>query len=234
MVFNLFRFLKKPAIIVAKGEGVSYNEDLSFPTNFARSVSNMTKTTERLVMHPDMTDEEWARWDCVLSELSKTTNLAPFCSGISTERKFESDVLPYECTNMTKMPDHIAEQIKKTESYIEELQSLQAESLRLQMEVLHLEMRPVRESWPSIYMLCKCVKSFTKSRYDEEFECDREYKVEVGKDIIFRYDYTDGVFKEDSNFSSDFSLFTYVECSENFEVIKYGNSIDEVLNDQTT
>jgi hypothetical protein len=51
---------------------------------------------EKLVMHPDMTDEEWARWDCVLSELSKTTSLAPFCSGISTEKQSKSDVLPYE------------------------------------------------------------------------------------------------------------------------------------------
>jgi hypothetical protein len=51
---------------------------------------------EKLVMHPDMTDEEWARWDCVLSELSKTTNLAPFCSGKSTEQQSESDVLPCE------------------------------------------------------------------------------------------------------------------------------------------
>jgi hypothetical protein len=51
---------------------------------------------EKLVMHPDMKDEEWARWDYVLSELSKTTNLAPFCSGISTEQQSESDVLPYE------------------------------------------------------------------------------------------------------------------------------------------
>jgi hypothetical protein len=51
---------------------------------------------EKLVMHPDMKDEEWARWDCVLSELSKTTSLAPFCSGISTEQQSESDVLPYE------------------------------------------------------------------------------------------------------------------------------------------
>ncbi len=62
MIFNLFRFLKKPAIIVVKGEEVSYNEDLSFPTNFARSVSNM------------------------------------------------------------KMPNHIVEQIKDTESYREELE----------------------------------------------------------------------------------------------------------------
>jgi hypothetical protein len=51
---------------------------------------------EKLVMHPDMTDEEWARWDYVLSELSKTTSLAPFCSGISTQQQSESDVLPYE------------------------------------------------------------------------------------------------------------------------------------------
>ena len=190
----------------------------------------MTKMPEKLVMHPDMTDEEWARWDCVLSELSKTTNLAPFCSGISTERKFESDVLPYEYdalkTNM-KIPHHIAEQIKKTESYTEKLQSLHAESRRLHMEALHLEMQPIRERWPRIYMLCKCVKSFTKSRYDEEFECDREYEVEVGKEIIFRYDYTKGVFREDIQFSSKFSLFTFEGCRENFEVIKYGNSIDD-------
>ena len=50
MVFNLFRFLKKPAIIVVKGEEVSYNEDLSFPTNFARSVSNMTKIPDQIAV----------------------------------------------------------------------------------------------------------------------------------------------------------------------------------------
>jgi len=170
MIFNLFRFLKKPAIIVVKGEEVSYNEDLSFPTNFARSVSNMTK-----------------------------------------------------------MPDHIAEQIKKTESYREEIESVSAASRELHMKALHLEMQPVRESWPHIYMLCKCVKPFTKSRYDEEFECDREYEVELGEEIIFEYDYTEGVFRESCSFSGKFSLFTYEDFSSNFEVIKYGNSINEVL-----
>lgn len=133
-----------------------------------------------------------------------------------------------------KMPDNIAEQISKTKSHKEELESIYAASRELYMKALHLEMRPIKEKWPRIYMLCKCVKSFTKSRYDEEFECDREYEVEVGKEIIFYYDYTKGVFREDIQFSSKFSLFTYEKHSENFEVIKYGNSIDEVLNDQTT
>lgn len=130
---------------------------------------------------------------------------------------------------MTKIPHHIAEQIKKTESYTEEVRSLYAESHRLHMKALHLEVRPIKEKWPHIYMLCKCVKCFTKSRYDEEFECDREYEVEVGKEIIFRYDYTAGVFREDSQFSSKFSLFTFEEYLENFEVIKYGDSIDDFL-----
>lgn len=170
MILNLSRFFRKPAIIVVKGKEVSYNEDLSFPTNFARSVSNMTK-----------------------------------------------------------MPNHIAEQIKNRESYREELEAVSAAIRELRMKVLHLEMRPVRESWPHIYMLCKCVKPFTKSRYDEEFECDREYEVEAGEEIIFRYDYTEGVFNEDCHFSSKFSLFTYEGFSSKFEIIKYGNSIDEVL-----
>lgn len=136
--------------------------------------------------------------------------------------------------NMTKMPDHIAEQIKKTEPYTKEVQSLYAESHRLYMKALHLEVRPVKEKWPHIYMLCKCVKRFTKSRYDEELECNREYEVEVGKEIIFRYDYTKGVFKmafgedEDIQFSQ-FHWLQYEECSENFEVIKYGDSIDDFL-----
>ena len=122
---------------------------------------------------------------------------------------------------MAEMPHHIAKRIDDAKSYVAELHSALS-------EVSRLKMRPVAEKWPRIYMLSVCTQPFDLKTYDSEFDGNTHYKVQLGMHIIFYYDYAQGTFTEDSNFG-DFSLFTYEDYVNNFEIIGYSDSLDEIV-----
>lgn len=118
------------------------------------------------------------------------------------------------------MPDHIAEQIKKTESYRQELRSIYDAISGLHKKLDDTKNAAKKQNWPRIYMQCRCVKYFFTSRrsFCGGFEID--YDVHPGTIVRFLYNYEEGVFQDDSNFG-DFTLFTYNDYADNFEVVGY-------------
>lgn len=123
---------------------------------------------------------------------------------------------------MTKMPEHIAIQIKNVEMYRTMRTSIVNTISELKTKLTYIENELDRPKWPCIYMLCVCVKPFSVYRYDNKY--DEEFaEIKIGEKVIFKYNYLGGFFE------GNISLFDYSDYANNLEVVKYSNSVDDLV-----
>ena len=147
-----------------------------------------------------------------------------YCSNMAENTRLESIKMNLH----ENMSSEIKKQINDTESFRQELRNLYEKLSALHCAIVDVKRNAEKQNWPRICMECVCKEAFFESKRSRCGEFNIDYDVEVGETFLFVYDYEEGVFREDSNFNDDFSIFTYEKFSNNFTVVKYWIDIERV------